>query len=230
MLTIILRMAKILYLEDDLDLARSVMDYLAAKHYLVEHCTTAGDATLRLKLSDFDVLVLDWNVPDGTGLDVLREFRGAGGRAPALMLTARDTIDDKQSGFSAGSDDYLTKPFDMRELLMRIEALQRRPSEVIPSNLQSGNVQLNAVTKEVLVDGVKVDLNPKEFALLEFLMKRPGQVFSLEALLNRLWSTESASTTEAVAVTLKRMRKKLDNTGAANIIENVFGVGYKVRE
>ncbi len=223
-------MAKILYLEDDLDLAQGVISWLAAKHYLVEHCTTAADAILHLKLSTFDVLILDWNVPDGSGIDVLREFRDRGGTAPALMLTARNTVDDKQSGFSAGTDDYLTKPFDLRELTMRIEALQRRPTELMPSTLSCGSVQLNPAKQEVTVDGAIVDLMPKEFALLEFLMKRPGQVFSLEALLNRVWSTESESTTDAVAVTIKRLRKKLDGAGAANLIENVFGVGYKVRQ
>lgn len=223
-------MAKILYLEDDSDLARGVIDFLVAKHYLVEHCATAEDASLRLKLTAFDVLILDWNVPDGSGLDVLRAFRANGGRSPALMLTARDNIDDKQSGFSAGTDDYLTKPFDLRELLMRVEALQRRPLEVMPETLHAGNLSLNSAAKEVFVEGKKVDLMPKEFAVLEFLMKRRGQVFSLEALLNRVWSTESESTTEAVAVTIKRLRKKLDNVGAKDIIENVFGVGYKVRE
>lgn len=220
-------MAKLLLLEDDIQIATTVSDWLKAQHHIVEIARTIADAEGLLSFAEYDVLILDWNLPDGEGIEVLKTFRQKGGSTPALMLTAKNEIDDKLAGFSAGSDDYLTKPFDLRELQMRVEALLKRRREVPSRKLSSGSLVMDKETFNVTRAGQTIKLLPKEFALLDFFMRHPNEVFSAETILRRVWISEEDISTDTVFATLKRLRKKIDKPGETSLIENVFAVGYK---
>lgn len=220
-------MAKILLLEDDRDFSDIVSACLRGSN-TVEQSFTVQDARDIISCSDFDLLILDWNLPDGQGLDLLKDFRANGGVTPALMMTAKSDINDKVQGFAAGSDDYLAKPFHLQELIARVGALLRRPPQLTEEVLRIRNLTLNPKSRVVQVDSEEVKILPKEFAVLEFLMRHPNQVFSTEQLLDRVWPSTAEVSPDTVTTTIKRLRKKVDKPGEASFIDTVFGVGYKV--
>lgn len=222
------RMAKVLLVEDDSEIAEIAVQVITQSNHIVEHAGNVGEALDRLAASDFDLIVLDWNLPDGEGIEVLQSYRRKKGIAPVIMLTAKTTIDDKEVGFEAGADDYLTKPFNSRELTARIEALLRRPKEIVEQNLVARFIELRCNSCQVFKHGAEVRLLPKEFALLEFLMRHAGQVFSADQLLERVWRSDSESMRETVVSTVNRLRNKIDEPGEPSIIENLRGMGYRV--
>lgn len=219
-------MAKILLVEDDADTARLVSKWLGTEGHLIDHAADGKEALELLSIQEYDLLVLDWDVPNVTGVEICQSFRKSGGIAPILLLTGKTDIADKEHGLDCGADDYLTKPFHNRELSARLRALLRRPSQVQGTVLSAGNITLDPTKFEVKKDGHLIDLPPKEFALLEFLMRHPGVVFSADALLNRVWSTESEATALTVRVRVAKLRSRLDSPGHPSIIRNVFGRGY----
>ena len=220
-------MAKILVVEDDKNVAEQLKTLLSFEHHSVEAVHDGGEAASNLKAYNYDIIILDWDLPGKSGVDILKEFRSRGGRTPILMLTGKTSIDEKESGLDSGADDYLTKPFHMKEVAARVRALLRRPDPVATDNLlRAGDVCLDPVKYHVLRGDETMNLLPKEFALLEFLMRHPNQVFSSEALLNRVWPTDSEATDEALRSTMKRLRKKLDPDGL--LIKTVHGVGYRL--
>lgn len=221
-------MAKILLVEDDPALAKLVRNWLGLEHHIVESVDDGEEGLHRLKVGEYDLIILDWNLPKVTGVDILREFRNFGGSTPVLMLTGNDTISNKEEGFDAGADDYLTKPFHGKELTMRIKALLRRPHNLVGDTLKVGDLELERSQFTVTRNGNEVKLLPKEFALLEFFMRYPNKVFSAEALLERVWASESDTTVEAVTTCIKRLRKKLEADGGSSPISTVHGVGYKL--
>jgi DNA-binding response OmpR family regulator len=220
-------MAKILLLEDDKDFSDIVAACLQANH-IVEQCWTVQEARDKISFSDFELLVLDWNLPDGEGLSLLEDLRAAGCSTPALMMTAKCDINDKVKGFAAGSDDYLAKPFHLQELVARVGALLRRPPHITQEVLTVRNLTLDPKSHTVRIDGEEVKILPKEFALLEFLLRHPNQVYSNEQLLDKVWPSTAEVSPETVTTTIKRLRKKVDRPGVPSIIDNVFGVGYKI--
>ncbi len=222
-------MAKILIVEDDLQLSKLVRDWLKLERHEVEVVNDGQEGLNRLKAYEYDLIVLDLELPVIGGMEILREFRSTGKKTPVLILTGRSTVDDKEVGLDSGADDYLTKPFHAKELTARIRALMRRVSGQMGTVLKSGNIELDRAAFTVKRGGVEVKLVPKEFALLEFLMRNPGTVFPPDALLNRVWSNESDATVEALTTCIKRLRKKLDTEGQESIIRNVHGVGYGLR-
>ncbi len=221
-------MAKILIVEDDLGLTRMVREWLTFEHHLVETSNDGQDGLEKLRSFEYDVVVLDWDLPLLSGLEVCREFRSRGGSTPILMLTGKDGITDKESGFGAGADDYLTKPFHMKELSMRLKALLRRAAPFTGDKLKAGNLELDVQSHKVTRDGDELQLLPKEFSLLEFLMRHPGQVFSAEALLNRVWASEADTSVDAVSTCIKRLRKKIDVEGKRSLVRTIHGIGYKL--
>ncbi|MBP9093576.1 response regulator transcription factor [bacterium] len=221
-------MAKILLVDDDLDFRETIQDFLEAEHHEVETVGDGEEALSRLKIYPYELIVLDWNMPGKDGIVVLTEFRAAGGKTPVLMLTAKGYINDRTTGLDSGADDYLTKPFDMRELSSRVRALLRRPVVLNSDVLKAGNVTVNMRTFRAFIDDVEIKLLPKELSLLAFLIKHRGQVFSVEDLLNRVWSSESDSSTDAVRQCITRLRRKLDSEGQPSVIVTVTGLGYKV--
>jgi two-component system response regulator QseB len=217
-------MAKIIVVEDNKDVAEQLRMLLTFEHHTVETAHDGKEASSALRVYDYDVIILDWDLPGMSGIDVLKEYRSHGGSAPILMLTGKDGTDDKERGLDSGADDYLTKPFQMKELAARVRALLRRPAAVKQNVLTAGPLELDPTKYRATRHGELVALVPKEFALLEFLMRNPNQVFNGEALLNRVWPSDSESTMEALRTTMKRLRKKIDPDN--EIIKTVHGVGY----
>lgn len=217
-------MAKILIVEDNEDLANTVRTFLMFEHHTVEHLVDGQEASDHLRTFQYELVILDWSLPNLSGLDILKRFRSLGGTTPVLMLTGHDTVSEKEAGLDSGADDYLTKPFHMKELGARVRALLRRPAAVNSNVLEAGNITIDTAKYRVTVNGEPMTLVPREFQLLEFFMRHPNQVFSPEALLNRVWPSESEATTEALRTALKRLRKKVDPDG--NLLRTVHGVGY----
>lgn len=208
-----------------------VKDWLTFEHHMVETADNGKDGLEKLQYYQYDVIVLDWELPEMTGIEICKQFRSAGGKTPVLMLTGKGTIVDKETGFEAGADDYLTKPFHMKELSVRLRALLRRAGgNLTGDELKYRDVVIEPANHRATKNGKDLQLLPKEFALLEFLMRHPSQVFSAEALLSRVWSSDSEATIDAVSTCIKRLRKKVDVEGETSIIKTVHGVGYKLAE
>src|SRR5581483_10333984 len=174
------KMVKILVVEDDAELAPVVRDWLSFEHYTVELVDNGSEAKDRLQLFAYDLVILDWELPDMSGMDILRGFRAGGGMTPVLVLTGKRSIDNKVEGFDSGADDYLTKPFHGKELVARVKALLKRPAIQLPTNLKYGELELDPNNFVVRRNGDEIRLVPKEFALLEFLMRNPKKLFSSE--------------------------------------------------
>lgn len=221
-------MSKILLVDDDVDLTEMLMEKLTHEQHTVELVHDGFEARDRLRFYKYDAVVLDWDLPGMSGLDICREMRSNGDVTPVLMLTGKTTVDDKEQGLDAGADDYLTKPFNAREFAARLRAVIRRGAGVASNLLHGGGLVLDLSQHKVSRDGQEIALLPKEFALLEFLMRNPNQIYSAEMLLDRVWSSESDATPEALRVCLARLRKRIDVAGQDSIISTVRGVGYKL--
>ncbi|MBZ0186582.1 MAG: response regulator transcription factor [Candidatus Obscuribacterales bacterium] len=221
-------MAKILLVEDEADISDLVTAWLAKDHHVVEVAATGEQALDLLRVYPFDVLILDWMLPGVSGVEVCREYRTRGGTSPILMLTAKSHVNEKEKGLDAGADDYLTKPFELIELSARVRALLRRPVSFAGTVLKVGTIVLDTSTHKVTKNGGEVQLLPKEFALLAFFMRHPNQVFSAEALLDRVWSYDSEASPETIRTYIKRLRKKIDEEDKSSLIGTVHGVGYKL--
>jgi DNA-binding response OmpR family regulator len=221
-------MAKILILDDDKNLCLSLRDWLEHKHHLVETAHDGVEGLELLRFSSYDLVILDVKMPGLNGFELCRRYRAGGGQALVLMLTGQDKLIDKEVGFGAGVDDYLTKPFHMEELLLRVQALLRRSSALPDNVLHAGELSLDPSTFTVWRGTERIHLSRVEFALLEFFMRHPRQVFSPEALLSRVWSSESETSPETVRTSLKRLRAKIDVAGKPSVIQNIHGVGYSL--
>lgn len=225
------QMAKILIVEDDDDFAMTLVDGLSLERHTVERAATGIEGSEFLQAAEYDVIVLDWNLPGRSGIDVLKQFRSSGGTTPVLMLTGKGAIQDKEQGLDTGADDYLTKPFDMRELVARVRALLRRREVVASNTLQARDIVLDPVKHRVTKAGASVHLLPRDFALLEFFMRHPDEVFPAETLLARVWQFESEASLEGLRAAIRRIRKAVDGDAdlSNSIIENISRVGYRLR-
>jgi DNA-binding response OmpR family regulator len=219
-------MAKILLVEDDYDLAFALTDRLKREHYSVEVVDEGDRALLLLKSFEYDAVILDWNLPNMSGLAILKDLRSRGVRTPILILTARADVQDKAQGLDTGADDYLTKPFDPIELSARIRAMLRRGSNQPANIVTAGPFTLDPQHFTVFKAGKEIHLQPKEFALLELFMRHPGEIFSQEALLNRIWSSDSETSPESVRVYIGNLRKKIDGDDEQSHIQTAFKRGY----
>ena len=219
----------LLVVEDDARLSRLLKRLLSQDRHVVETAMTAEEglevATSSLEL---DALILDVGLPDKSGFEVARTLRKQGSQVPILMLTARDSINDRVEGLDAGADDYLVKPFAYEELLARLRALGRRPPSRKSAALKSGPIELDETTRRVTVSGKPVDLSQREFSILECLLRRPGQVLSRDQLLDYAWPYGAALTPNTVEAYIHLLREKLGPDGAA-CIETVRGMGYRLR-
>jgi len=221
-------MPKILLIEDDIDLAQKVREWLEFEHNTVDVAHNGKDALQLIDGFQFELLILDWELPDMTGVDICRSFRAKGGAAPVLFLTGKSSIENKEIGLDAGADDYLTKPFHVKELSARIRALMRRQSTLRPQTLKVGKLSVDPQSHKVTLSGEPLQLLPREFALLEFLMRRPGQIFSSKALLSAVWPSESEATEDSVRTYIKTLRKKITPADGECPIQTIHGVGYKI--
>lgn len=222
-------MAKVLLVEDDLSVAQLVQFTLESERFVIDHCTKCADALLALKTNEYDLLIFDWSLPDGTGLDLCMQYRSMGGNKPILMLTARGASRDKVAGLTAGADDYVVKPFDPDELVARSKALLRRPPTIADPILRVASLELDTANFTVSRAGKTVQLLPKEFAILHLLMEHPDKYFTADAILARVWRTDLPVSTDSVRTHLKTLRKKLGDSEEGIIIENSRGLGYRIR-
>ncbi|HEY9784719.1 MAG TPA: response regulator transcription factor [Candidatus Obscuribacterales bacterium] len=222
-------MAKILLVEDDSDLTLALEEHLKLERHTVEVFHDGRDGEEALKSTLYDVVILDWDLPGVDGITVLQRYRERGGQTPVIMLTGKGEIAEKTQGLDSGADDYLTKPFDSRELMSRIRSLLRRPPQMASSVLTYGDLTLDPASFRITRNGVDLRLLPRDFALLEFLMRHPGEVFSIEALQSRVWHYDSDSSPAGVRMAISRIRKVIDKSENESMIENVARIGYRLR-
>jgi DNA-binding response OmpR family regulator len=222
-------MAKILLLEDDTALAQSVVEFLQLKGQHVVDWTPDGQkADELLRFYQYELLILDWDVPKKSGLELLLELRDRGRTVSVLFLTSKSAVSDRMQGLDSGADDYLCKPFSLDELGARVRALLRRGSEHKTPQLRAGDIVIDVAAHIVKKSGELVHLTGSEFALLEFLVRNKGKVFSPEALLNRVWASDSDTSPDMVKATVMRIRRKLGENADESVIRSVFGEGYRV--
>jgi two-component system OmpR family response regulator len=216
---------RILVVEDDRKIAAFVVKGLKQSGFAVD-CSTDGDAAwLMLQRANYDAAVMDVMLPGLDGLSLIQKLRAKGLRVPVLILSARVTVDDRIKGLQTGGDDYLTKPFAFSELLARIQALIRRATHVAePSNLVVGDLALDLLTREVRCHGEKIELQPREFALLEYLMRSAGRTVTKTMILEHIFDYSFDPQTNVVDVLVHRLRSKLDKDRAR--LQTIRGVGY----
>lgn len=222
-------MTRILIVEDDSSLLDTMESWLTRQKYNVETIDNGEAAFERISSEPFDLIILDWELPGCSGMELLKKFRAAGGGTRVLMMTGKPRVEDRKEGLESGADDFLVKPFDLEELSARVRALMRRPAEFFGNVLNAAYLTLNPLSGTVTKNGKEIQIPPKERALLEFFMRHPGEVFSAESLLNHVWPTGSEATALTLRVCINSLRSKIDIEGSASIIENVHGVGYRLR-
>lgn len=217
-------MARLLLIEDDAETVEEVAGYFLARGYAVEHAATGPDGLARARAAD--VLVVDRLLPGLDGLAVIEALRRAGVRTPALVLSALDGVDERVRGLRAGGDDYLGKPFALAELAARIEALLRRPADGPETTLRVGLLELDLVARTARRGGRVLDLLPREFRLLEYMMRRVGQTLTRAMLFEDVWNYRFTPRSNLVDVHMGRLRRKLDGPGEPELLSNVRGIGF----
>ncbi len=221
-------MPNILLIEDDETLSFEIKRAIEHEGHDVTNCSNIGDARQALQGKKFDLIVLDWGLPDGSGVDFLTELRQAGENASILMLTGRSLPAEKVQGLDSGADDYLTKPFHLKELTLRVRSLVARAQRPLQTQvMKTKGLVLDEGKRLVTKYGAAVELTVKEFALLEFFMRNKDRVFSLDDLLNHVWVAEEEAAPDTVRTHIKNLRKKLDHPDEDSLIQNVHGFGYR---
>ncbi len=221
---------RLLLAEDEKELSKALVAILKHNHYSVDAVYNGKEALDYLAVGDYDGVLLDIMMPEIDGITVLKTIRAAGNKVPVLLLTAKSEIDDRVEGLDSGADDYLTKPFAMRELLARIRAITRRKEEQTVSILTFGDVHLNRITFEVSTKTASVRLANKEFQILEMLMEHPKQVISSEQMIEKIWGFDSEIELNTVWVYLSNLRKKLTLIHAKIQIRAARNLGYFLEE
>ncbi len=221
---------RILVVEDDPLLADAVAKHLRREGYVVDVVSDGPTASEQAFVEDYDLIVLDIMLPGRDGLSVLRELREERVETPVLLLTARSQVEDRVAGLDAGADDYLVKPFALAELLARVRALLRRATGEHSAELTAGDLVLNPATREVRRAGQSIHLTPKEFALLEFLLRNKGRVLTRLTLAEHVWGDNFDVMTNFIDVHIKNLRRKIDTPFQGRLIHTVRGVGYTLRD
>lgn len=220
---------KILFVEDDISLGKSGTKLLKDEGFDVTWASTIDEATKNLS-NEISLIVLDWMLPDGQGIDFLKELRSNNNFIPVIMLTARVDLIDKVLGLEAGSNDYMTKPFEPRELVARIRVQLRQSQHMLPENnkkiLEIGDISFNIQDREVFYKSKKLELTKMEYELLKLLAENPGRAFSREEILNKVWGYENFPTTRTVDTHVLQLRQKTSD----DLIETIRGIGYRFQK
>jgi heavy metal response regulator len=219
---------RILVVEDEPGIARFICQGLGEAGYAVDIATDGQEGLDYALAAPYDLLVLDILLPKMDGLRLLRELRERGVRTPVLLLTARDTVEDRVQGLDSGADDYLVKPFAFPELLARVRALLRRPPLQSNPVLRVGNLEMDTVRREVRRAGRRIDLSPREFSLLEYLMRHPNQVLTRTQIAEHIWNFDFYAESNVVDVYVGYLRRKIDRGFDRPLIHTVRGVGYRL--
>ncbi len=223
---------RILVVEDEESLALRIKNILESEHYHAEVAFDGMDGLDKALTEEYDLVVLDILLPKLNGIEVLKEIRREGSDVPVLMLTAKNRIEDKVVGLDAGADDYLGKPFAIPELLARVRSLLRRTSEAKSSVIKVEDLEINTQTHEVHRQGKNLNLTPKEYAILEFLLYNKNRVLSRLSIAEHVWGDnfDLFTMTNFVDVHIKNLRKKIDDNREKNLIQTIRGVGYMIKE
>jgi len=220
---------RLLVVEDEPRIASFIRRGLEEERHAVDVAPDGDDAVLLATTNDYDVILLDVLLPRKNGLAVCRELRAGGLTTPILMLTAKDSVEDKVAGLNTGADDYLTKPFAFDELLARVNALARRQSLDRSPLLRVGDLTLDPLTRDVRRGDAPIELTNKEYALLAFLMRRPAQVLTRTQIAEQIWDLNFDNESNVIDVYVRYLRKKIDAGGARPLIHTVRGVGYVIK-
>ena len=220
---------KLLVIEDDRTVGQYVKRGLAEAGFQVDLVVDGAEGLRVASEGHYDVVVLDLRLPTLDGREVLRTMRDRGNTVPVLVLTAQDTVDFKVQALRMGADDYVTKPFALEELLARVEALGRRPKAIAPPVLRVADLVLDTGSREVQRGNAPIELTPKEYAVLEYLMRHPGRVMPRTLITEYAWDYHFDPGTNIVDVVITRLRKKIDHGRAPKLIHTVRGVGYVVK-
>ena len=219
---------KILVVEDQKRLAHLVKQGLTERAYTVTTVGTCAQARDTLCEDNFDLIILDLGLPDGDGLDLLREWRRSGFKEPVLILSARDGLQDRIKGLDLGADDYLPKPFSLEELLARVRSQLRRQSDVKETVLECRGIRLDLLHHTAQVHGKQVDLTRREFALLEIFMQSPGRILTRTFISEKIWASHFEVDTNLLDVYMSRLRAKLETHADKPLFKTVRGVGYQL--
>jgi len=218
----------ILVVEDEVKVSAFLKQALEEVGHLVD---TSGDGIAGLRLvtsSDYDLLILDYLLPGMNGRDLCCKLRGQKNAVPVLMVTARDSVDDRVAGLDSGADDYLPKPFALAELLARVRALQRRPAAIASSILSVGNLRLDPQTRRVLRGEKPIELSAREYALLDYLMRNPGRPITRAMIADHVWGFDFDNGSNVIDVYINYLRKKIDREGEPKMIRTLRHVGYQI--
>jgi DNA-binding response OmpR family regulator len=224
-------MARILLVEDEPELATIMSNWLTRCEHSVKVIDHGDEAVseIRAAKDHYELLILDITLPGRDGFEICEFYRKNRGRAPVMVVSARHALDDKEQAFTLGADDYITKPFDLKEMSLRVSALLRR--SLIPEDiLESRDIRMNVAERTVTKSGALVRLTPQEYNLLMFFLKHPNEVFSSDHLLRLAWDSDTIAADDTVRGHIKRLRKKLETPGKPPLIKNVYGFGYRLNK
>jgi DNA-binding response OmpR family regulator len=221
---------KLLIIDDDTNFSNQLKDALLQHDWIVEQANNGIDGLQLLNAFSYDLILLDWSMPGMAGIDLCRKFRAGGGQTPIIFLTGHRELEDKEAGLDAGGDDYLTKPFETRELLARIRSIQRRPRAMVSNKLSVRGLKLDAKLRCASYKDAKVQLSPTENNILEFLMRNKGSYFTAAQIFKSVCPSESEASEETVRVHMKFLRTKLSKIGADQLLETVKAAGYIIRD
>jgi heavy metal response regulator len=217
---------RILLVEDEAPAARMLAKGLREDAYAVDVAMDGETALDQAGFTDYDLIILDVMLPRKDGFEVCRELRATGSTAPILMLTARDAVEDRVAGLDTGADDYLVKPFDFEELLARVRALLRRKEALYPQVITVADLSVNTRSRKVLRRGMDIDLTAKEYALLEYLARRAGEVVSRSEISEHVWDENFDPFSKVIEVFIQRLRRKIDSGHPVRLIHTRRGEGY----
>jgi len=222
---------KILIVEDQEKLAQLLKKGFEREGFAADYLLDgeAGQRRLELNHKDYDAVILDLMMPKKSGYEVCENIRKLKISIPILVLTAKDSLEDKVNLLNLGADDYIVKPFSFKEVLARVRALLRRPEATLPSELEAGSLTLNPVTRKVTHNGEEIPLTLKEFSLLEFLMRHPNEIIEREKIITSIWDFDVDVFNNVVDVYINKLRNKLDQDRNKKMIETVRGIGYRLK-
>jgi two-component system, OmpR family, manganese sensing response regulator len=218
---------RLLLVEDEENLAHALKDVLTAAGHVTDVVYRGDDGWDLAQTVAYDLLILDWMLPGLSGVELCRKLRRSGKNTPVLMLTAKDLSLDKVQGLDAGADDYMIKPFDTAELLARVRALLRRPTNFQDQVIEANGVRLDLQTMTAYREGKTIALNRKEFQLLEYFLTHPGQALTRDQIIERLWEIGEEPESNVVAAQVRLLRQKIDQGFSKPLIHTVYGIGYR---
>jgi len=221
---------KILLVEDETEIGELIKNGLEKEGFVLDYCQEGDSGMEHAMTRSYDAIVLDVMLPGRSGLEILKMVRAGHNNVPIIIITARGETEDRIEGLDLGADDYLPKPFFVEELIARLRAIWRRSSETGMSVLSVGTLSANLMKREVVRSGVQIEMTPKEFSLLAFLMRAPGRVLTRTQILEQVWGYHFDPGTNLVDVYIRRLRSKIDIEGEVPLIETLRGVGYRMQD